>query len=100
MPEVASLPEHLRDTAVEAVRRATQIADRIRAGINVLGTPGNAPLEAFRFACRAMALQRRHSDIVRERAKDPDLALRGSGAAGDGAGPPRLGGHSSLRSCC
>jgi len=37
--QVSSLPEHLRATAVEAVRRATQIADRIRAGINLLGTP-------------------------------------------------------------
>jgi hypothetical protein len=86
--QVSSLPEHLRDTAVEAVRRAMQIADRIRAGINLLGTPGDAPLEAFRFACRAMALQRRHSDIVRERAKNPDLTLREAEQQVTEQGPP------------
>jgi hypothetical protein len=73
--EAAALPEHLRETAIEAVSRAERIAQRIRAGIEVLATPGNAPLEAFRFANRAMALQRRHSEIVRARARDPNLSL-------------------------
>ena len=71
----ASLPEHLRDTAAEAISRARRIEARIRAGIDLLGTPGNTPLEAFRFANKAMALQRRHSEIVRARAKDPSLSL-------------------------
>ena len=87
---VSSLPEHLRDTAVEASAGPRQIADRIRAGINLLGTPGNAPLEAFRFAYQAMALQRRHSEIVRERAKNPDLSLREAEQQVDGTGPACL----------
>jgi hypothetical protein len=70
-----SLPEHLRDTGAEAISRARKIADRVRAGIGLLGTPGNAPLEAFRFTNKAMALQRQHSEIVRARAKDPSLSL-------------------------
>lgn len=82
------LPDHLRVTATEAVRRATQIADRIRAGIDLLGTPGNVPLEAFRFANRAMALQRSHSDIVRERAKNPDLSLAEAEQRVAAEGPP------------
>ena len=71
----ASLPEHLRDTAAETISRARRIEARIRAGIDLLGTPGNASLEAFRFANKAMALQRRHSEIVRARAKDQSLSL-------------------------
>ena len=84
----SSLPEYLRDTATEAVRRARQIEERIRAGIGLLGTAGNKPLEAFRFANKAMALQRRHSEIVRARAKDPALSLADAELLVAEQGPP------------
>jgi hypothetical protein len=73
--DIACLPAHLQDTADEAVRRAELIAGRIRAGIDLLGTPGEVPLDAFRFANRAMALQRLHSDIVRLRTSNPALSF-------------------------
>src|SRR5207248_1362703 len=71
-----------------AVRRARQIEERIRAGIGLLGTAGNRPLEAFRFANKAMALQRRHSEIVRARAKDPAVSLTDAERLVAEQGPP------------
>jgi hypothetical protein len=86
--EITRLPAHLQDTATEAVRRARLIADRIRAGITLLGGPEDAPLAAFRFANRAMALQRRHSDIVRLRTGDPSLSFHDAAQQVDEYGPP------------
>jgi len=68
---IPGLPEPLRPAAETAVFTARRVADRIRAGIDLLTTP-DAPrheqaLAAFRFANRAMALQRRHTEIARLR---------------------------------
>jgi len=64
---IPDLSESLRGTAEAAVFRAREIAQRLRAGIDLL-TDSDRPyhgtaLEAFRFANRAMALQRRHTAI-------------------------------------
>jgi hypothetical protein len=68
------LPGHLQETAMEALRRAENISGRIRAGIECLRYSEDA-FEAFRFANQAMAMQRRHTDIVRERANDPKTSF-------------------------
>ncbi|WP_159942066.1 DISARM system helicase DrmA [Nocardiopsis sp. FR6] len=74
---IADLPEGLRETAETAVFRARRAAERIRAGIDLLTDPGRArhgeALRAFRFANRAMADQRRHSEISRLR-EDPEVS--------------------------
>src|SRR5690606_28536892 len=59
------------DLAEGAVFHGRRAATRIRAGIDLLTDP-SAPrhaeaLKAFRFANRAMALQRRHTDLARLR---------------------------------
>ncbi len=65
---VPELPEALRETAATAVFTARQCAARIRAGIDLLTSPAVAghetALEAFRFASKAMALQRRHTALA------------------------------------
>ncbi|WP_067968383.1 DISARM system helicase DrmA [Nocardiopsis trehalosi] len=75
--EIPSLPEALRATAEAAVFRARRAADRIRAGIDLLTATAHPrhteALASFRFANRAMADQRRHSEIARLR-EDPDVA--------------------------
>ncbi|MCK9869543.1 DISARM system helicase DrmA [Nocardiopsis dassonvillei] len=71
------LPEALRETADTAVFRARRAAERIRAGIDLLTDPAHPrhgeALRAFRFANRAMADQRRHSEISRLR-EDPEVS--------------------------
>src|SRR5258708_4608885 len=69
--EEAALPglaEMLRETAGAAVLAARPCPGRIRAGIDLLTSPAAAghktALEAFRFASKAMALQRRHTTIA------------------------------------
>lgn len=66
--EVPKLPEPLRQTADEAISTARTTSDRIAAGIARLGEDEIAR-EAFRFANRAMALQRRNTEVaaLRER---------------------------------
>ncbi|HEX6497679.1 MAG TPA: DISARM system helicase DrmA, partial [Micromonosporaceae bacterium] len=69
--EIPDLPAPLQSAAEAAVFTARRIAERIRAGIDLLTTP-DAPrhaeaLAAFRFANRAMAAQRRHTEIGRLR---------------------------------
>ncbi|SDG08441.1 Helicase conserved C-terminal domain-containing protein [Sinosporangium album] len=90
---IAGLPEGLRDAATAAVHRARQAATRIRAGIVLLTDPGRArhgeALRAFRFANRAMALQRRHTLIAGLREEqglgfgeaEAQVASRGTDAA-------------------
>jgi hypothetical protein len=68
-----SLPDHLAGVATVAFAAAERIAERIRQGIDVLRTSPEA-LESFRFANRAMALQRLHTDIARHRLADPKLS--------------------------
>lgn len=57
------LPDDLRAAAVFAVEEAEEIARRVAAGIEVLGTDPVA-LECFRFANWVMAHQRRNTDIA------------------------------------
>src|SRR5690606_10883821 len=69
--EIPRLPAHLQGAATSAVMAALDIGRRIRAGIELLTNP-DAPrhaeaLDAFRFANRAIALQRRHTEIGRIR---------------------------------
>jgi hypothetical protein len=69
--EIPELPEALRETGREAVHTARRAGERIRAGIALLSDPdrpghGDA-LEAFRFANRAMADQRRRTTLARQR---------------------------------
>jgi len=78
---LAEVPDSLRGAAQDNLAKARQAAERIRAGIRLLaGTPldvGGKPeftperhkqaLAAFRFANRAMALQRRHTTVAKLR---------------------------------
>jgi hypothetical protein len=61
--EVEDLPAPLRPAGHRALYRAGSVADRIAAGIGLLAADPQA-LEAFRFANRAMALQRRHTTLA------------------------------------
>lgn len=62
-----SLPEDLQKVADAAVDEAEKICHRITLGIDHLRVDPDA-LEAFRFANRAMALQRRNTSIAALRA--------------------------------
>ncbi|MFJ3104030.1 DISARM system helicase DrmA [Streptomyces sp. NPDC086835] len=66
-----SLPDDLRESALVAIDQAVEICDRITLGIDTLVADNNA-LEAFRFANRAMALQRRNTAIAAARAGRED----------------------------
>ncbi|MEU9448080.1 DISARM system helicase DrmA [Streptomyces sp. NPDC048277] len=65
--------EAYEEEARTNLRRAGEAADRIEAGINLL-VPGPA-LDAFRFANRAMHLQRIHTIAAARRRREPDLGL-------------------------
>ncbi|WP_329425040.1 DISARM system helicase DrmA [Streptomyces sp. NBC_01268] len=68
--EAEQLSGALRDSALNAVRQARDASVRIALGVDLLSHHGRPDvLEAFRFANRAMALQRRHTAIaaLRER---------------------------------
>jgi hypothetical protein len=60
--------------AQTAVNEGRAAARRLRAGIALLGTSSDAA-EAFRFANRAMWLQRVHSDAASARRDDPNLTI-------------------------
>ena len=69
--EISGLPEPLQPAAAQAVHTASRAAERIAAGIDLLTDPG-APrhaeaLQAFHFANRAMADQRRRTVLGRLR---------------------------------
>ena len=66
-----SLPDDLRASADVAVGQALDVCDRITLGIDRLVADDTA-LEAFRFANRAMALQRRNTAIAAARAGRED----------------------------
>lgn len=87
--QIADLPEGLRPTAESAVFAARRAAERIRAGVDLLtdpAVPGHAEaLQAFRFANRAMALQRRHTTITSLRDQH-DLTYAQAEADADGQG--------------
>ncbi|MCZ2526213.1 DISARM system helicase DrmA [Streptomyces sp. HB2AG] len=60
-----TLPEDLRVSAEAAIDQAEEICHRIALGIDALAD--DDALEAFRFANRAMALQRRNTAVAGER---------------------------------
>ncbi|MFJ9916866.1 DISARM system helicase DrmA [Actinacidiphila glaucinigra] len=66
-----TLPNDLRESAEAAIEQALEICDRITLGIDRLVADATA-LEAFRFANRAMALQRRNTAIAAARAGRED----------------------------
>ncbi|MFI6581748.1 DISARM system helicase DrmA [Embleya sp. NPDC050493] len=87
----AALPDDLRKSADVAIDQAEDICVRIGAGIETL-TEDPIALEAFRFANRTMALQRRNTAIAELRAAAEDGSVsydqakaivdeRGKGAA-------------------
>ncbi|KAB2340872.1 helicase-related protein [Actinomadura rudentiformis] len=58
--------EGLRETAFEHLERCTAACDRMDAGIELLGNPADtAPMEAFRLANQAMAMQRARTEWLR-----------------------------------
>lgn len=58
--------ESLRKTAVEHLERCTEACDRMDAGIEMLADSTDPlPMEAFRLANRAMAMQRARTDWLR-----------------------------------
>ncbi|MDV7246235.1 MULTISPECIES: DISARM system helicase DrmA [Rhodococcus] len=65
---------HLRD--------AREAARRIAVGIDLLGADEKA-WQAWQFANLAMAMQREHTEIAAERAKNPDLTLAAAAALVD-----------------
>lgn len=87
LDDIGRLPEHLRETAGEALRRAEDIAQRIRKGIDLLGDDEDAH-KAFHFANEAMALQRLHSEIVRSRTADPGLTFEEAEREAEAKGEP------------
>ncbi|WP_030902892.1 DISARM system helicase DrmA [Streptomyces sp. NRRL F-5126] len=65
----------LRQRGLDAVQDARSVAVRIALGVDLLANPQHPEvLEAFRFANRAMALQRRHTAIAALRERE-DLAF-------------------------
>ncbi|MEU3189066.1 DISARM system helicase DrmA [Streptomyces sp. NPDC006992] len=66
-----SLPDDLRESAETAIGQALEVCDRITLGIDRL-VADDVALEAFRFANRAMALQRRNTAISTLRAGRED----------------------------
>ncbi|MGH8902787.1 MAG: DISARM system helicase DrmA [Egibacteraceae bacterium] len=60
------------EVAKVALERARRAAARIRAGIDLVGADPDAA-DAFRFANRAMALQRLHTRAAEARRRDPTL---------------------------
>jgi hypothetical protein len=71
--QAAGLPEDLRVTALTAIDQAEDVCHRITFGIDLLATDEDA-LQSFRFANRAMALQRRNTAIASLRAGNEDDA--------------------------
>lgn len=63
------LPEHLQETAEDAISEAEIVAVRLREGAELLKSDPQA-LQAFRFMNRAMRDQRIHSQVAATRAED------------------------------
>jgi hypothetical protein len=90
-PEIAQLPATLRSRAEAAVERAREAAMRLQAGLDLLTDPSHPhharALVAFHFANRAMAMQRRHTEIGRLRADDEALTFAAAEARVEQRGP-------------
>ena len=82
---VPGLPAALQETARAAIFTARQCADRIQTGVTLLADPAAAgheqALRAFRFANKAMLLQRQHTTIGALREATPGLTYREAHAA-------------------
>ncbi len=76
--DAAAFTGRRREVAEELVRRAGRVADRIQAGIALLGEAD--VLEAFRIANRAMAAAARHRRAL-EKGKRPEDGRCGTGVA-------------------
>ncbi|MDF5755566.1 DISARM system helicase DrmA [Spongiactinospora sp. TRM90649] len=74
LSDPAELLEPYDGTPQEVLAAARRAADRIEAGIGLLGDDTDA-LRAFRFANEAMCLQRVHTMAAALRRKSPDVAL-------------------------
>ncbi len=70
------------DVGAEQIRLARAAADRIETGIRLLATDRRA-WGAFRFANRAMALQRQHTVAVRNTRNQGDVSWKAALAATD-----------------
>lgn len=79
------LPEDLRVAAETAIDEAEDICHRITFGIDALSTDRNA-LDAFRFANRAMAHQRRNTAIAGLRAGQDGMPYQEASRAVEGRG--------------
>ena len=74
----ADLPDHLRDTAEEALAEARQVRTQLAEGLSHLtaDTPDGAEARrCFAFMNQVMADQRVHSQIAAARAADPALSV-------------------------
>jgi hypothetical protein len=81
--------DRFRVDAELALAECRVAAARIREGIEVLCDPADPePLAAFRFANRAMRLQRLHTLAAAARRKDPGLDLAAALATAEEAAPP------------
>lgn len=82
------LPDHLQDTAGNAIAEAELAATRLREGVEYLSSQPHA-MQAFRFMNRAMRDQRIRSQVAMRRAADEsetiDDALSAIEAKGDEA---------------
>lgn len=89
-PTLTGLPLALRQRADAAIASAGAAGMRLRAGIAVLTDPGDPhhadAFAAFHFANRAMAAQRRHTEIARRRADDETLTYTEAKDAVDALG--------------
>ncbi|VEG28349.1 DISARM system helicase DrmA [Actinomyces howellii] len=73
-----ALPEHVRDTAAEALVEARQVRDQLADGLAHLtaDTPEGAEARrSFAFMNRVMADQRLRSQVAAARAADPQLSV-------------------------
>ena len=72
---VAALPEHLRETAAEALAEARQVRDQLAEGLNHLLAEPEAR-RCFAFMNRVMADQRVRSQVAALRAAEPGVCER------------------------
>lgn len=71
----ATLPEHLRTTADEAIAEAGLVVTRLEDGLRILKTNSDS-LDAFRFMNRAMRDQRMRSQVAAARSERSDLSIK------------------------
>ena len=70
---VTTLPEHLRETAAEALTEARQVRDQLAEGLNHLLADPEAR-RCFAFMNRVMADQRVRSQVTAVRAAEPNIS--------------------------